>query len=318
MQDHKSFDDMTDYAYLAALAYGGTSNNSYASGINDAVQHWFIANDTYMTPHLNYSQVRRGPGAEAGAKSGVLDGKGLTKLVAAVELLRADGTAAWAGETDQGLQSWAREMAGWLTTSEQGTGERASDNNHATFFFNQLCALYVLLDEPAAAVKELEWFYDNTFQGQISASGEQPLESARTRPYHYTAYNLAALVTNAQLGDRVGLSPPGWNRTTSAGATIFDALHYAMDLDPATSGEDGAMSELAPTVAIVASKFGDPDGKYAAFLAKADKNYPGHPYYALARGVSDSALDGNNYGAAGRSGVSVVMLATALMISVAI
>ena len=97
-------------------------------------------------------------------------------------------------------------------------------------------------------------------------------------------------MTNAQLGDRVGLSPSGWNRTTASGATIFDALDYAIAQDPAASGEASAITEMSPSVAAIASKFGDPDGKYAAFLLKADKNYPAQPYYALASGVSDSGV----------------------------
>ena len=126
MQDHKSFDDMTDYVYLASLAYIGTGNASYATQVNSAVKRWFLDEETHMTPHLNYSQVRRGPGSEAGAKSGVLDGKGLTKLVAAVEVLRANKTKEWEEETDQGLMRWARNMTEWLITSDQGQGERAA------------------------------------------------------------------------------------------------------------------------------------------------------------------------------------------------
>jgi hypothetical protein len=31
---------------------------------------------------------------------------------------------------------------------------------------------------------------------QINADGDQPLESARTRPYHYLAYTLAAMIVS--------------------------------------------------------------------------------------------------------------------------
>ena len=132
------------------------------------------------------------------------------------------------------------------------------------------------------------------------------------------AYNLAALITNAQLADRVGLSPPGWNRTTSSGATIRTALDYAMSLDPASTGEKDALSELSPSVAFIASKFGDPDGKYAAFLERADGSYPGQPYYLLSQGVSNSGIESSDngrtdYGAAGQVRVSGVVLGLALV-----
>ena len=126
VKDHSSYDDMTDYVYLAALSYAITNNSMFAATINDVVKHWFINDDTYMRPNLNYSQVRRGPGAQMGADAGVLDGKGLTRLVAAVQLLRASNAAEWEQATDQGLVAWAGLMADWLVTSEQGIGERGS------------------------------------------------------------------------------------------------------------------------------------------------------------------------------------------------
>lgn len=43
--------------------------------------------------------------------------------------------------------------------------------------------------------------------------------------------------------------------------------------------------ELNPLVAAVASKFGDPDGKYLAFLNSTDPMFRGQPYFALAGGL---------------------------------
>ena len=119
----------------------------------------------------------------------------------------------------------------------------------------------------------MEEFYNTTFPGQINANGDQPLESIRTRPYHYRAYNLAALVTNARIGDYVGLTPSGWNRTTASGATLSDAFR-----------------ELNPIIAALSSKMGDPDGTYAAFMRKTDPFYPAQPYFALSEGLDDAGI----------------------------
>ena len=116
------------------------------------------------------------------------------------------------------------------------------------------------------------------------------MESSRTRPYHYRAYNLAALVVNAEIGDYVGLSPSGWNRTATSGATLFDAINFAIAQDPLAHNETDSITELNPIVAAVASRFGDPGGKYAAFLAKTDPQYPAQPYYALSANVSNSGI----------------------------
>ena len=150
------------------------------------------------------------------------------------------------------------------------------------------------MNDAASAVSQLEYFYTNTFPGQIAANGDQPMESSRTRPYHYRAYNLAALVVNAEIGDYVGLSPSGWNRTATSGATIFDAINFAIEQDPLSHNETDSITELNPIVAAVASRFGDPSGKYAAFLAKTDPQYPAQPYYALSANVSNSGITQNS------------------------
>lgn len=60
-----------------------------------------------------------------------------------------------------------------------------------------------------------------------------------------------------------------WNKTSNAGATIQNALDYAMSVN-ATGPEVSQAAELYPNVAAVASVYGDPQAKYTSFLAKAE------------------------------------------------
>jgi len=83
------------------------------------------------------------------------------------------------------------------------------------------------------------------------------------------------------------MSPSAWDRTTASGATIFDALDYAMGHDYEASGESDYAHELNPTIAIIASKFGDPTGKYATYINKTEPYYTAQPYYALSSSLSD-------------------------------
>ena len=59
-----------------------------------------------------------------------------------------------------------------------------------------------------------------------------------------------------------------WNKTTTEGATIQTALDYAVSV-PAGSAEQAYAGELYPSVAAVAAVYGDPQNRYAGFLAKA-------------------------------------------------
>lgn len=51
-----------------------------------------------------------------------------------------------------------------------------------------------------------------------------------------------------------------------------------MTIPASTSGETSYAEELYPNVAAVASVYGDPDGKYLAFLKKGDAKFIAQPY----------------------------------------
>ena len=51
----------------------------------------------------------------------------------------------------------------------------------------------------SGAVDVLGEYFNGIYKNQINADGEQPLEAERTRPYHYRAYNLAAMLVSRTL-----------------------------------------------------------------------------------------------------------------------
>jgi hypothetical protein len=67
--------------------------------------------------------------------------------------------------------------------------------------------------------------------------------------------------------------------STNEGATIKDALDFAMTISPAASKEDDYAAELYPNIAAVASVYGDSEGKYAAFLKQAESEFAQEAYY---------------------------------------
>ncbi len=90
----------------------------------------------------------------------------------------------------------------------------ALPSNHGSFYYNQLASLQVIVDDLTGANKTLQEYFTGIYMGQINSTGDQvsstahilfpssnvplqPLESIRTRPYHYRAYNLAAMIVSA-------------------------------------------------------------------------------------------------------------------------
>ncbi|KGB74556.1 hypothetical protein CNBG_0394 [Cryptococcus deuterogattii R265] len=290
VKDKQALQNMSNSVYLSAMAYLHTNDSQYTTHINHALHTFFINNDTRMNPNLNYAQVIRGPGDQMGRHTGVLDLACMAKIVSGVQVMRSIKPAEWQQETETGIMQWASEQLNWLYTSEQGLGELNATNNHGTFAVNQVCALNVLLNQNDACVTALEDFYNGIYLDQIASNGDQPLESARTRPYHYRAFNLMALVTNAQFGDFVGLSPSAWERRSAANTTIVDALHFAMLQNYTASNELTQSRALNPVVAAISAKYGDPDNKYANFLKSSDPYFPGQPWFALNEGLSDAGI----------------------------
>ncbi|KAI0826105.1 alginate lyase-domain-containing protein [Irpex lacteus] len=273
------FDSMSNAVLFNSLAWGisptNTSRSTYSSRVTTWIKAWFLDADTYMNPNLNYAQMQRGPGADGqvGTHTGILDLKGMTKLTSGVLILRGGNAPEWTSDVDGQFTDWVKRYIEWLETAGIAIQEKNSTNNHGSFYYNQLAALQVLVDDKAGAQKTLDEYFDGIYMGQIAADGDQPLESIRTRPYHYRAYNLAAMITNARIATYLSSSSPPsttssssqtsyWNRPTTHNATIQSAALYAM-AQPAGSEDP---TELYPDVAAVASVYGDPEGTYVEWL----------------------------------------------------
>ncbi|CAE6465647.1 unnamed protein product [Rhizoctonia solani] len=255
----------------------------YASQALRAAQIFFVDEATRVNPHLNYSQLLRGPGTQVGSPTGVLDMHWWPKALSGILLMKEMGV--WSEADLAGVVNWAKAYIPWLQTNELAKAERASDNNHGSYFFNQLAALQILVGDLDGAKATVQDYFTGIYMSQIDEKGDQPKESARTHPYHYRGYNLCAMINSARLAEFVGYD--GWNAKSSSGAGIQTAADYAMQFTP---GPGEAASELFPQIAAVAVKFGDPSGKYAAFLASKDQSYPGRPWFLWNQPLSDSGL----------------------------
>lgn len=66
-----------------------------------------------------------------------------------------------------------------------------------------------------------------------------------------------------------------WTAKSKYGATIQTALDYVMGVDP----DDEDISDVFPHVAAVAAAYGDPKGKYAAFLKKQESDFASQPFW---------------------------------------
>ncbi|KAJ7107625.1 chondroitin AC/alginate lyase [Mycena crocata] len=255
-----------DNAVCCALQ--GTTADACCQNVLRFIDAFFLTPATRMSPNMNFGQIVRGPGSSSkqGTFTGLVDMRGVVKVVNGISMIKAAGIPDWKSR-DKVMGDWFENYTSWLTSSELGKSTADKANNHATFYVCQLTAVKIAIGDTKGAINVLKTFVKNQFQNQIAASGEQPFESVRTRPFHYRCFNMEALITAAKLGDQLGIDL--WTARSRYGASIKDALDFTMGVDP----KDEDVTVIIPHVAAVAAAYGDPTGKYDAFIRR---NMPGY------------------------------------------
>jgi hypothetical protein len=57
-------------------------------------------------------------------------------------------------------------------------------------------ATKVLAGDVSGATAAAQDYFSHQFLDQVAASGEQPFEAVRTRPFHYRCFNLEAMIVS--------------------------------------------------------------------------------------------------------------------------
>ena len=156
---------------------------------------WFLDENTRMAPHLRYAQAVHGRWPGRGV--GVIDTIHLVEVAQALEALeRAPGLS---GAERDGVLRWFAEYLRWMTTAPNGIDEREAKNNHGTCWVMQVAAFARLTGNEELLAFCRDRFKTVLVPNQVAADGSFPLETARTKPYGYSLFNLDAMATVAWL-----------------------------------------------------------------------------------------------------------------------
>ena len=197
---------MTDAVETLSLAYWFTGEERYADRATMLLRRFFLDSATGMRPHLRYGQAI--PGVTQGRGIGIIDTRDLARIADAIVLLR--GSMAWTSADDAGMLQWNRAFLEWLLTSTEGMDERKALNNHGMWYDAQVVALALFVGDTARASMVLREWTPARLTKQLAPDGSQPEELARTRPLHYSVFNLEAMTRLAELGRHVGVNLWTW------------------------------------------------------------------------------------------------------------
>ena len=261
--DASKLNRMVSSVETLSLAAYLTGEAKYADASARWLRTWFTDPKTRMNPNMRYAQII--PGRPEPRGTGIIDSRQFMRAVDAALLL--GGTPAWTAADDAALRAWFAEFADWLVSSTSGQLEGATKNNHGTWYDAQLVDFALYGGRDRIAKDTISDFGERRVTPQIAVDGTQPLELARTRSYHYSAFNLLGFAIAADLGTAGGVDT--WH---GAGQRIRAAIDL---LVPYASGGTWPYpdiervdyyTELAPVLARAARAY--PDAGYGGVLER--------------------------------------------------
>lgn len=176
-------------------AYILTGKKEYAVKAIDHLDAWYVNPTTSMNPSLLYAQAIKG--INTGRGIGIIDVIEFIDVAMASKYLSDEGQLKGAQKTS--VEKWFSDFGTWLTTHPYGIEEQNNNNNHSTWWGAQLAA-YARASNRVDLLKIAQTQYKNQLDIQMETDGSFPDELGRTRPFHYTNYNLDAWALLALLG----------------------------------------------------------------------------------------------------------------------
>jgi len=203
-----------------AAAWVLTGEARYSEHAARHLRAWFVDGETRMAPHLRYAQAVHGRFSGRGV--GIIDTIHLVEVARAIEAL--EGAPGWSPSERGAVVRWFADYLRWMTTAPNGIEEREAKNNHGTCWVVQAAAFARLTGNEEQLAWCRERFKTVLVPGQVAADGSFPLETARTKPYGYSLFNLEAMAAAAEL-----LSTPGddlWRFETADGRGLRRAVAW--------------------------------------------------------------------------------------------
>jgi hypothetical protein len=222
ISDHAGRDKAWSAIYDLTLMWYYTGDSRYARRAELDIRVWFLNSATRMNPNMRFAQVI--PCDDTVRGTGIIEAsESLPQVLDAFALLDS-GAPGWTSADRSALRSWLGAFLNWSRTSQMGQLETAAENNHGTFKDLLDASLAVYLGQGATAADIVRGARTNRIARQIQGNGQMPLETARTRSWHYANFNVTALCRLAATGLRVGVNL--WAYKAPNGGSLPKAVDY--------------------------------------------------------------------------------------------
>lgn len=245
---------LTNALETLALAYYYTNNTKYAQRAVEMIQIWFINDTTKMNPHLKYAQGI--PGTVPGRALGILDGRHFVRILDSITLI--ENSNLLSSKDLEVIKQWVKDYQNWLLNGEYAYDESHRPNNHGTFYDYQVVGYALYLEQPKKAKELLTNAQYIRLGSHIGSKGQNFHELERTRPLHYSLFDLEAMIGLALYSDHYD-DVNFWTFTinqTSLKKAIDYVVKYKNNRDMwLVKNEKVNLMDLTPTLLVAAQKY---------------------------------------------------------------
>lgn len=175
-------------------AYLLTKDKKYVEAVMKHVRAWFINEETLMRPSLQYAQAIKG--IATGRGIGIIDTVHLMEV--AQSLLQLEKAGVLSEEDINGSKKWFSDYLKWMSTHPYGIDEMNAKNNHGTCWVMQAAVFARYVDDKDMIRFCSDRYKEVLLPNQMAEDGSFPRETARTKPYGYSLFNLDAMATICQ------------------------------------------------------------------------------------------------------------------------
>ena len=175
-------------------AYLLTKDKKYVEAVMKHVRAWFVNEETLMRPSLQYAQAIKG--IATGRGIGIIDTVHLMEV--AQSLLRLEKAGVLSEEDINGSKKWFSDYLKWMSTHPYGIDEMNAKNNHGTCWVMQAAVFARYVDNKDMIRFCSDRYKEVLLPNQMAEDCSFPRETARTKPYGYSLFNLDAMATICQ------------------------------------------------------------------------------------------------------------------------
>ncbi|KAF7727809.1 hypothetical protein EC973_007040 [Apophysomyces ossiformis] len=202
--DQRQMDDFSENLTYLVLGYFVFEKEEYGQHAVRLIDTFLLNEETRMNPNLNYGQVVRGKNNPSGLGrgEGIISTRSLARVANVLPLLESFKAYA---KLKERLHAWFQEYLHWLLTSPVTANAKKAIHNIHSWYVVHITAIQGFVDS-SHVHSHLRAFFSDILPKQIDRhTGDQPLESRRTRPLHYLMFNMKAVIYLAEMGRSIGL-----------------------------------------------------------------------------------------------------------------